>query len=344
MNHRKIGYDYIRIIACFMVIVNHTISSTIYGFSEGFTGTAFIGDFIFNSCRMNVVSFILISGALLLGKNESYKDWFVKRVLRIVVVILLFSVIYYDWSSGNAADYLRLIFESNITNAFWYLYLYLGIMLTLPLLRKMCQCMENRDFILLIVIFLSTQSIYPLLIHYFNFPAMQWVFSGLFSYWISWYCIFLMGYYFKNLLDKHTIKNIKIFIPVLFIGWFIGNLIPTVLTYREIYYLHDTSLFMDNPFFIWSFAATICFDSALLLISDSLIKYKKFNNIISYISGLTFGIYLLGDKLISIIYPFFTNWNTNQVVKIMAVDIIIFVIGACVTAVLKQIPLIKKLL
>lgn len=150
-------------------MVNHTISSTIYGLAEGFSGTAFIGDFIFNACRMNVVSFVMISGALLLKKNESYKDWFFKRVLRAILVIVLFSAIYYDWSGGNIIDYLYFIIGCNVTNAFWYLYL--GMMLTLPLLRRMCRAMQKSDFILVIFIFLITQSIYPLLNHYLNFPS-----------------------------------------------------------------------------------------------------------------------------------------------------------------------------
>lgn len=95
---RNVAYDYIRILACFMVIVNHTISRTIYSLSEGMTSTAFWGDFLFNSCRMNVVSFIILSGALLLKKQETYREWFFKRVLRTVTVILLFSAIYYDWN------------------------------------------------------------------------------------------------------------------------------------------------------------------------------------------------------------------------------------------------------
>ena len=201
-SYRKVGYDYIRIIACFMVLLNHTISPVVFSLSNGFSWTAFIADFLFNACRMNVVSFILISGALLLGKNESYKDWFLKRVLRVIVVIVVFSAIYYDWSNGSIVDYFRLIFESNITNAFWYLYLYLGMMLTLPILRKLCQCMRNLDFILVISLFIITQSIWPLLVHYFNFPRFQLMFSELFSYWISWYCVFIMGFFFDKLINN----------------------------------------------------------------------------------------------------------------------------------------------
>ena len=107
------------------------------------------------------------------------------------------------------------------------------------------------------------------------------------------------------------------------------------------YYYQDTSLFLDNPFFIWSFVATICLDGALILLSNALIKCEKLNRAVKYIAGLTFGIYLLGDKLIA--YNYFPNWNANIVIKIVVADIVSFVIGALITAVLKHIPLIKKI-
>ena len=342
---RKIGYDYIRIFACFMVIVNHTISSVIFDLLNGYSNTAFIGDFIFNACRMNVFSFILISGALLLQKQESYIDWFRKRVLRIILVIVVFSAMYYDWSNGNIIDYFRVIFSSNITNAYWYLYLYLGLMLTLPITRKMCHSLEVKDFILLTIIFLMTQSIYPLLSHYFSFPPMQTMFSSIFSYWISWYYVFIAGHFLNRLLDWNTeISQKKRFLPVLFLCWIIGNLIPTFITYREMYCGQDTSLFMDNPFLIWSVLATICLDASLIIISTLLVRHTKVNKVIIGLSSLTFGIYLFGDKLIQVVFPYFNQWGINAVVKILVIDILIFIIGALFTLILKKIPVIRKIL
>jgi len=340
---RELGYDILRIIACFMVIVNHTISTTVFLFLNGFSFTAFTGDFIFNACRMNVVSFIFISGALLLGKEESYKDWLVKRVLRVLLVILLFSTLYYDWSTGSFKGYLRLIFENNITNAYWFLYMYLGLMLTLPLLRKMCKSMQNCDYILVLVLFLITQSIYPLLAHYFNLPSFNLTFSYLYSYWIGWYGIFILGYFGGQLINKYKAKIIHLF--PLFLGvWFIGNLIPTIITYREMYYKQSTELFMDNPFWIWSIIATVSIDCFLVAVLPSKVFVRKAHRYIEYISGLTFGIYLLSDKLIVVVFDLFKNWTINDCFKIMVLDILIFCIGAAITVCLKKIPLIRRII
>lgn len=153
-----------------------------------------------------------------------------------------------------------------------------------------------------------------------------------------------MGYFFDCILENIRFKCGKYLFLIILCGWGIGNLIPTILTYRDMYYYKITSLFVDNPFLIWSFVATLCLDGMILLLADRLKEYQKFNKVITYISSLTFGIYLLGDKLIEFILPYFANWGINAVVKILSVDILIFVVGALISMVLKQIPLIRKLL
>ena len=71
---------------------------------------------------------------------------------------------------------------------------------------------------------------------------------------------------------------------------------------------------------------------------------KSLNKVISYVSTLTLGMYLLGDKLISIIPQYFTDWKINEIVKVLTIDVIIFIVGAVITSILKKIPLIRKVL
>ena len=46
-------------------------------------------------CKAAVPLFYMVSGALLLGKNESFGELARKRILRIVAVIVIFSLLYY---------------------------------------------------------------------------------------------------------------------------------------------------------------------------------------------------------------------------------------------------------
>lgn len=340
---RTIGYDYIRIMACFMVILNHTpIYNALFMLGEGLTGTSLIGGFLFNACRMNVVSFILLSGALLLKKEESYKNWFFKRIVRIVVVILLFSTIYYNWSQGNIINYFIMVFSNNLTNAYWFLYVYLGLMLLTPLLRKFCISASKEDFLLLAILFLVTQSIYPILVYYFRFPSFQYMFSQMYSYWVSWIMVFLFGNYFDKLIAQQGFRTKSI--PLMLIIWGIGNTIPTFIAYFDLYYRKDNNLFIDNPVLIWSLIATLSLDLTLINIGNKTENNKYISRIVRNISSLTFGIYLFSDKLILTLEPFYKNLSKNIIVNALLLAISVFILGAVITFLLKQIPLLKKLL
>lgn len=323
-----------------MVLVNHTISSIMGAYVGKLCTNLIVSDFIFNCCRMNVVTFIFISGALLLKKEESYRDWLLKRVLRIVLVILLFSAIYYPWQEGSFWGYLQSIYSSNMTNAFWYLYLYLGLMLLLPVLRAFVKSAGKKTYWVLFVLFGVTQGIYPLLTHYFGFPGMQGNFSALFPYGVGWIVLFLLGYYCATFVKiQYTTPKLLLLAAI----WLIGNAIPTIITVHEFAVLQDTSLFMDNPMLLWSLAATL----ALIFLVDGLVqrageRLHRVNKGVSYIAGLTFGIYLLGDKLIRTVPTIMLS--ANPVLNILVTDVVLFCIGGVITFVLKQIPYLKKLL
>lgn len=90
----------------------------------------------------------MITGANLLGKVDSYRKH-TKRILRILLVGILFSFVYYlryvyvSQESVHFVEFLKLIYHNNITNAYWYLYMYLGILIMMPLLQRMSVYMKK---------------------------------------------------------------------------------------------------------------------------------------------------------------------------------------------------------
>ena len=63
----------------------------------------------------------MISGALLIGRQESLRDLYKKRVLRMAVVLLLISIPNYIWHSVGSAlsvsGFLRMIYTSTARTA-----------------------------------------------------------------------------------------------------------------------------------------------------------------------------------------------------------------------------------
>ena len=118
---RKLNLDVLRIVACFLVIVNHTDNKMLLSLTP--SKSWFVSAFIFYICKVAVPLFIMISGAVLLGKEESYKDLYKKRVLKTVLVILIFSFVYYidkvriDGAVFSLKEFWQSILHDPITNA-----------------------------------------------------------------------------------------------------------------------------------------------------------------------------------------------------------------------------------
>lgn len=86
---RVVYLDAMRIIAIFFVLFNHSSEYSLYQTSGG--PEQWIYMFIAIVTRINVPLFLMISGTLLLDKEESYKLLLGKRVLRFSLVIVLFE-------------------------------------------------------------------------------------------------------------------------------------------------------------------------------------------------------------------------------------------------------------
>lgn len=85
----RIGYiELLRIIACFLVIVNHT-NSVIFLNNTPHVPLWWYSVGIFLLSRIAVPIFIMITGATILSKRENYKKS-LKRVFRVIGAVIIF--------------------------------------------------------------------------------------------------------------------------------------------------------------------------------------------------------------------------------------------------------------
>ncbi len=155
MKTKRVDYEILRLIAIVCVVFNH---SQHRGFelylAEGCSTVNFYGSLLLGIlCKIAVPLFFLVSGGLLLHREEPVSVVLKKRVLRILIVLVLFSgVLYLFWcvwgsvEQPSFGDFFRQLWADGISIPYWYLYTYLGLQLLLPLLRPMVQSMENRTF------------------------------------------------------------------------------------------------------------------------------------------------------------------------------------------------------
>jgi hypothetical protein len=86
----------------------------------------------------------MISGVLLLDKDERLGVLFKKRIMRMVLILTVFSIFYYVIDivrnpelSFHVLDFCKKLLTGQILESFWFLYAYLAMLMILPFLRKM---------------------------------------------------------------------------------------------------------------------------------------------------------------------------------------------------------------
>lgn len=151
--------DILRILAITLVLYNHTSCYTIAGAYEGHIYWALLlGMGVF--CKVAVPLFFMISGALLLGRDESMVQVWKNRILRFALVIIVFSALQYVYAGINDGrpismrGYIHLLYYGwgNPANTYWYLYAYLGFLVMLPLLRRLVESMKIHEYFYLAIL------------------------------------------------------------------------------------------------------------------------------------------------------------------------------------------------
>lgn len=213
---RLIHMDLLRLLAIYLVIFNHTGTGGYALFASdpsSLTGVLYMTLSVF--CKIAVPLFFMISGALLLPKEESLKQLFSKRILRMAIVLLLVSAPYYllfHESDGlSVSGFVSTMYSEGATTALWYIYSYIALLLMMPFLRSMVKHMKPSDFVYLIVGYIALTGVVPCLEYlvwhgeitmHDSFSPVLFVTQNVF--------FALVGYYVEHIWDyeKHFKRNI----------------------------------------------------------------------------------------------------------------------------------------
>lgn len=159
MESRNSSYDLVRSIAIILIVFTHSMGMI--------TGTAPAGGSpvrVEYALLRTIISpgvhlFFLLSGALLLGKEEPVWLFYRKRLRRILVPFLIWSAILYvltglktpsfDWKHC-LPDFGQKLLTNGIHGTYWFIYAILGLYLITPLLRLLCHAKAGCTALLLL--------------------------------------------------------------------------------------------------------------------------------------------------------------------------------------------------
>lgn len=146
------GMDTARVGACFMVIMLHVAAVNFNVFDDQWWASNFY-DSLTRGC---VPVFLMISGVLLLNKQEDLPAFFTKRFARVLPPLLFWSLFYMAWNTSQGVHYgawsgwIKTLASGPVVFHLWYLYAILGIYLFVPFLRNIWQgsrLAEKRMFL-----------------------------------------------------------------------------------------------------------------------------------------------------------------------------------------------------
>jgi surface polysaccharide O-acyltransferase-like enzyme len=289
--------------------------------------------------------FLMVSGALLLKRPQTIQKTF-KRVWRVLVILVIFSIIYYLVFTANDAwsfsGFFAAFLNGEITTPLWYLYMYAAMLLLTPVLSLLVQNMSVKIFAYLAVLVLFANGAVPLIEHYSGLSISNDFTAPFFSVYIV---IYLGGYYLHS-SDSAWLKQRSVILGAAVIGIVLLALL-VVGTYAQFAAggIAATRL-LDNPqniliaplaFIIFYLCKSAFSDRELPRIADF---------IISPMGACTFGVYLFH------MYALFrlSDWlyiMAGVIPPLLAAIVFqVFLLVLCTipTYLLRKIPIVEKYL
>lgn len=342
METAKQRYDFmdvLRIIAILCVIYNHTGPDAyyLYALPCGMLLKCFyiiVGALI----AVAVPIFFMISGALLLPKEESFSILFKKRILRMTVVLCIASVGMYAYK-GFPGNFKELLFSEGVLTSYWYLYAYIAYLLTLPILRKMVKVLAWMDYLYLLLLSILVEGVFPAVFMVMGVSSVHVMFV---LPMINRVVIFpLLGYAMvhigKDKLNGKTIYGMAL----------ISLFIIVVMTlYRNLpfeeFTQYDKGLFASS---FTTFLSIAVFYSVMQFCEKHKIE-DRVKKVISVFASATFGVYLIEEISRDYTYGIVGKLSgvTGQWIAAVCWVFVAWFLASVVVILLKKIPGINKLL
>lgn len=339
---RKFYLDILRISAIFGVVLIHAASHH-YNFYAQLSAAQWLPHDVYHSiARWCVAVFFMMSGALLIPKQESAKSFFLKRYSRLLIVFLFWQVFYFwflnhfpDLSTGYG--WYRFFFEQAGYHL-WFMNAILQVYLLIPIFQHLATKMSKDLLLYTIAVWLIPTAglrLFEVLtgvgVTGYHLPA---------RYLLDYGGFLLLGYY----IDQHVKLKRSWNWPLAGVA----IVCAVMITWLKWLWRGAVHSFADNNLGVHM----IIFGVAIFLWCKNqeehfqkFFSHPKIARIIKSLSECSFGIYLL--HLIVLTWfqknSYLNGSWPNGWLGVPMITVAIFVICWLTTALLRKIPLLKRL-
>ncbi len=372
LKRENIGWiDLLRVIACFLVVFSHCCDPFVAQFDND-RNSFLTGTFSGSLVRACVPLFVMMTGVLLLPVLTDMKTFYKKRIVRIVIPLIFWSVtlpvlyyIYLNYIGTTQSPSISMenftlpatlnkiytfIFNFNYdTTPLWYLYMLVGLYLIMPILSTWLKQAPRQDIKLFLIIWgISLILPYikmaaPVLGYTGNFGNMglfgicDWNDYGTFYYVSGFIGYLVLAYYLvKYPLNWNWKKTLSITVPLFLTGYLITSL-GYILTQE--YFPGNYA----NLEIVWYFAGINVF----MMTFSVFVIIQKLNipssQNLSNLASMTFGIYLCHFIFVQISYDIFGYIPTVPVIiRIIGMACISFLISYIVVRFMNSFTITKR--
>ena len=307
---RAVHFDLVRFIATFIVVQLHVATPWLWREADvdsGFWITCLVFD---TFGRVGVPIFLMISGALLLSKEETYGSFFKKRFVRVLIPLVFWTIIYETkiaiefYINNPSAEFdvatlytvLKNPIAGPVYDHLWFLYMIIGMYLVTPFLRRIIPVLRKQDLFYLLGLWIFSNIALPLI---YNFSSFK---LGLNIPVVTSYLgFYVLGYYLMQY--QFNAKQIKI----AWITFVCSYLLNILMVWFDSHQAGKVDIFFLSHHRPGIFIQAV---SAFILLEHYAIKaFARFSEkkykLLAYLGSVTFGIYLLHPLVIELLEMFF---------------------------------------
>lgn len=311
MKNRILYLDFIRIVACVMIIAMHApIPDT------GLNAYLLSADSLLTAPGIGL--FIMVSGALLLPVNMSTGQFLKKRFSKIVGPTVFWTFFYFVLApytdtvdQGNGVmSFLSIPFTPQFNSVLWFMYMLSGLYLLAPILSAWLNQASKRQVEFYLFLWGITMC-YPLIRNYANVNEGH---SGILYYFGGYAGYFLLGYYLKKYGCVSVYKSLLLLLVPLAIATITKLLTISIDFYDLFWYLSIFVAMMSIAWFSLLKKIDVTFNASSII-----------HRFVILASNCCFGIYLIHIFVMrSFLWSCFFLQNMGNIIQIILTTILTF--------------------
>jgi len=294
--------------------------------------------------RWCVPIFLMISGALLLGrKEEPLGTFFKKRANKILLPFIAWSIIYYAWATYmwnpgySLKEFLIMFFNNQIYYHLWYFYALIGIYLLAPLFNIFVNHASKQMIGYVVVLWILFYGIFR---YYSYIVSNEFTLFFPLSEYIGF---FLLGYYLAKFELSAKWR----------IGIYLLGIIGAFETIWRTMALSEQQGQFSGYAYSYSSPNVIMMTIALFIFVKYWINRKVANGnyqtskLVKLIGQTSFGVYLVHAMILDKVRPHFFEGDELFIKPLFAIPlqvVIILVLSTIIVWIIQKIPYLNRLI